>query len=123
VDALRRLLEAWRSRYYDIKELAGQQKKSENDLVYNLDMSWRLRRLYFAQNLIDTLLFALTESSEGDLRAAENRRRALVILHEEQDGDLRLLNIGRIMLLRVTNKSDRCCYNCQNPPKGARNEL
>lgn len=86
VDALRRLLEAWRFRYYDIKEPGSQHKKSENDLVYNLDMSWRLRRLYFTQNLIDTLLFALTESSKGDLRATENRRRALNLIQASVEG-------------------------------------
>jgi len=85
-DALRKLLEAWRFQYYDIKEPGSQHKKSENDLVYNLDMSWRLRRLYFTQNLIDTLLFALMESSEGDFRAAENRRRALNLIQASVEG-------------------------------------
>ena len=86
VDALRKLLEAWRFRYYDIKGPGKQRKRSENDLVYNLDMSWRLRRLYFVQNLIDTLLFALTESSIGDPRAAENRRRALNLIQASVEG-------------------------------------
>jgi patatin-related protein len=55
--ALRQILEAWRSRSYATN--SNEAGLPENDLLFRLDLGWRLRRLYFLLSLIDDLSLGL----------------------------------------------------------------
>ena len=57
---LHTLLQGWRRCYYKTSSQEpdpdGIQRKSENELLFRLDTTWRLRRLYYLRGLIDALL-------------------------------------------------------------------
>lgn len=55
---LRELVEAWRHKKYSSRS-KDQNIISENDLLFRLDMRWRVRRLYFIMRLIDNLLLGI----------------------------------------------------------------
>lgn len=79
-----RALEGWRRAYYRVDPKAKDERKSENDLLFRLDISWRIRRLQFVQNLIDDLLNGLSESAPGmdEISFEEARTRAREIVHD-----------------------------------------
>ncbi len=54
---LRQLFEEWRKRKYSSS--SKDERCSENDLLFRLDLSWRVRRLHFLTNLIDDILLGL----------------------------------------------------------------
>ena len=51
---LHKILHEWRNKKYSAEAKGG--LPSENDILYRLDIPWRLRRLQFIQDLIDLLL-------------------------------------------------------------------
>jgi patatin-related protein len=69
IDKLRSALAAWRKARYAIQS-NEEGKRSENDLLYRLDMSFRMRRLHFMQNLINRLLEALKPDCPPEKRQA-----------------------------------------------------
>lgn len=79
-------LEGWRKAYYRIDPQAKDKRKSENDLLFRLDISWRIRRLQFMQNLIDDLLNGLSEPAPGMDQAAhrETQTRAREIVRDSK---------------------------------------
>ncbi|HLO13180.1 MAG TPA: patatin-like protein, partial [Anaerolineales bacterium] len=54
---LRQIVEEWRERKYSSN--SKEPRVSENDLLFRMDLGWRLRRLYFLLGLIDDLLLGL----------------------------------------------------------------
>ncbi|RPJ45999.1 MAG: patatin-like protein, partial [Chloroflexi bacterium] len=58
-------MEGWRQAYYRIDPNSKDERKSENDLLFRLDIGWRIRRLQFMQSLIDDLLDGLSEAAPG----------------------------------------------------------
>ncbi|HEU0296122.1 MAG TPA: patatin-like protein [Anaerolineales bacterium] len=54
------LLQAWRRSYYKVSSKEPDsnrtKRKSENELLFRLDTTWRLRRLHYLRALIDALL-------------------------------------------------------------------
>lgn len=61
VESLHTLVEEWRRRKYTIEKPRLRAKKllSENDLLFRLDIAWRLRRLRFLQSLLNSFLVLL----------------------------------------------------------------
>lgn len=61
----RQTLEGWRQAYYRTDPNIKDDRKSENDLLFRLDASWRIRRMQFMQALIDGLLAGLLDATPG----------------------------------------------------------
>jgi len=62
-NALRKIFEEWRKRKYSSN--SQDQRLSENDLLFRLDLRWRVRRLYFLMRLIDDILLGLRNFQTG----------------------------------------------------------
>ena len=58
------LVEGWRKYFYSIKPEAQDSKRSENDILFRLDTTWRMRRILFLQNLINKILKAIPTNGE-----------------------------------------------------------
>jgi len=65
-EAFHVLMEGWRRHFYSIRPDAPAECMSENDILFRLDTTWRMRRVIFLQNLINRLLKGLTTVGEGD---------------------------------------------------------
>ncbi|HLO31932.1 MAG TPA: patatin-like protein [Anaerolineales bacterium] len=63
---LRQIFEQWRKRKYSSS--SKENCFSENDLLFRLDLRWRVRRLYFLMRTIDDILLGLSNS---DIPAAD----------------------------------------------------
>ncbi len=66
------LMDGWRRRYYNTRPELMETHRSENNILFRLDLNWRMRRFQFLQNIIDALLkavYALDETSK--ITAAE----------------------------------------------------
>ncbi|HSB01594.1 MAG TPA: patatin-like protein [Anaerolineales bacterium] len=72
---LRQVFEEWRRRKYSSS--SKDKRCSENDLLFRLDLSWRVRRLHFLTNLIDNILLGLSPSdaANGNLSPAEQDQK------------------------------------------------
>lgn len=74
---LRQLFEQWRKKRYS----SNSKKKgyTENDLLFRLDLSWRVRRLHFLTSLIDDILLGLpnfhTGVTDADLSLEEREQK------------------------------------------------
>ena len=81
-----KILEGWREAYYRTDPKVEDQRKSENDLLFRLDISWRIRRLQFMQNVIDSLLAALpktsTDTEMEQPNYQENLKQASRLVHD-----------------------------------------
>ncbi len=51
---LDRLMHDWLNEYYGIE--SGKSKKSQNDILYRLDLSYRMRRCHFLQGILNTII-------------------------------------------------------------------
>jgi patatin-related protein len=82
-------MEGWRQAYYRIDPGARDERKSENDLLFRLDLGWRIRRLQFMQVLIDDLLDGLADPTpdSDDQARQEARIRAQEIVRDSQGKD------------------------------------
>jgi patatin-related protein len=72
---LNALLEGWRDDRYTTDPQLRKTHMSENDILFRLDTSWRMRRLLFLQNVINKLLKAVHSSSRNE--APEERKKIL----------------------------------------------
>ena len=74
---LRQLFEEWRKRKYSSN--SKDDRCSENDLLFRLDLSWRVRRLHFLTNLIDNILLGLgglySDATAGNLPSEEREQK------------------------------------------------
>jgi patatin-related protein len=70
------LLEGWRHAYYTTDPQFKETHRSENDLLFRLDMNWRMRRLLFVQNVINKLLKAFYSSGEDS--TPDERKKILM---------------------------------------------
>jgi patatin-related protein len=59
------LMEGWRHHYYAVDPQLAATHWSENDILFRLDTTWRMRRIVFLQNIINTLLQALPSDNES----------------------------------------------------------
>ncbi|MBL8062529.1 MAG: patatin-like protein [Anaerolineales bacterium] len=59
------LIEGWRREYYSIDPNMAETHWSENDILFRLDTTWRMRRLVFLQNIINKLLKAAYPHGEN----------------------------------------------------------
>jgi patatin-related protein len=57
--ALRQILEEWRKQFYTSNSGHTNGHYSENDLLFRLDLQWRIRRLYFILRSIDDILLGI----------------------------------------------------------------
>ncbi len=64
---LRQIFEEWRREKYSSN--SKDKRCTENDLLFRLDLSWRVRRLHFLTNLIDDILFGLKNFHNGAANA------------------------------------------------------
>ncbi|RPI94908.1 MAG: patatin-like protein [Chloroflexi bacterium] len=72
---LRQLVEAWKRRNYASN--SGDPRYSENELLFRLDLTWRVRRLYFLTRLIDDILLGLPSfhADEAKLSPADQEQK------------------------------------------------
>ncbi|MGE5776800.1 MAG: patatin-like protein, partial [Chloroflexota bacterium] len=71
---LRQVFEEWRRQKYSSN--SEKERCSENDLLFRLDLSWRLRRLHFLTSLIDDILLGLRPAnSVSDLSLEEREQK------------------------------------------------
>src|SRR5512138_4025703 len=68
---LRQLFEEWRKRKYSTS--SKDELCTENDLLFRLDLSWRIRRLHFLTSLIDEVLLGLSNSAFDGADASPSR--------------------------------------------------
>jgi hypothetical protein len=72
---LRQLVEEWKRRSYSSN--SGNARHSENELLFRLDLTWRVRRLYFLTRLIDDILLGLPSfhADEAKLSLEDQEQR------------------------------------------------
>lgn len=89
-DRMKQALRFWAGQRYAISPQDG--KFSQNDILFRLDMSFRMRRFQFLQNLLNTFVSDLGKtSSDGQIDS---------ILRVEEVGKPRILNAEDIFLGR-----------------------
>ena len=71
--ALRQILEAWRKSMYSPN--AKEDCYSENDLLFRMDLGWRLRRLYFIMRSVDDILLGLRNFTSPNLSSEEQEQK------------------------------------------------
>jgi hypothetical protein len=71
------LVEGWRCTFYTIDPNLAETHWSENDILFRLDTTWRMRRLLFLQNIINKLLKAVYPHDESMAYGIEERQKAL----------------------------------------------
>jgi patatin-related protein len=73
---LRQVFEEWKKRKYSSN--SKDTRHSENDLLFRLDLNWRVRRLHFLTRLIDDILLGLrnfASAAETDLPLEEREQK------------------------------------------------
>jgi patatin-related protein len=88
------LLEGWRHAYYTTDPKFKETLRSENDLLFRLDMNWRMRRLLFVQNAINKLLKAFYSSGEGS--TPDERKKILTDAQQIIDASGVKLDISKL---------------------------
>lgn len=73
---LRQIFEGWRKKYY--ASHSGDHRRSENELLYYLDLDWRLRRLQFLMRILDELHEGIKEFRTDIEHEEESHVRTLV---------------------------------------------
>ena len=71
------LMDGWRHAYYATDPQLKKTHWSENDILFRLDISWRMRRLQYLQNLINKLLEAVYSSGINSKYTPDERKKIL----------------------------------------------
>ncbi len=74
---LRQIFEEWRRKKYSSN--SKDKRRTENDLLFRLDLAWRVRRLHFLGHLIDDILLGLGnfrfDAADADLSLEEQEQK------------------------------------------------
>lgn len=82
------MFRGWVEKYYSVSKEAG--KKSQNNLLYRLDVGYRLRRIYFLNGVLDVILRNLKEY----LLQKPNRQRGAASKASELEKILNASNVS-----------------------------